>query len=255
MMLSEVQSVIHGERWSGLDLAPSVTNDDPGWILNFVSIDQNVLYRRINDIYDTLHEPLPRENFDLLLDRALTNWRPNAWGARIWTPGGRADILADFFIVTSFPATESAEEAIRRKECADNLQRLALAILLYELEHGTMPGADWAVQIAPNLGDNPEQYFSCPKNPAAEGKTTYALIQYDDITSDTVVGSLMLVELAEAVPFAEAVITVEEVLERKRWGSDHPGGAMTVHRSGTVRLIPQTIAEEELLRLLGREVE
>jgi len=271
--LSEVQSVIRGERWSGLDLASFVTlpdgtaysydiNNDPGlWVLNYVSIDQNVVYRRMNEVYDALHEPSPRARLDLLFDQALTNWRPNAWGSRIWTPGGRADILADFFITTSFPATDSAKEVIRRMECADNLQRLALAILLYELEHGEMPGENWTTQIekylgGDALGDGQEQYFSCPANPAPKGFTTYALIQYGDMASDTVAGSLMLVELAEAVPFAEAVITVDEVLERSRLGSMHTsrtGGMNVVHRSGAVLFMPQTIAEEELMRMLGRE--
>ena len=76
------------------------------------------------------------------------------------------------------------------------------------------------------------------------------------MTSDTVAGSLMLIELTEAVPFAEAVITVDEVLERSRLGSMHTsrtGGMNVVHRSGAVRSMSPTIEKEELLRMLGRE--
>jgi len=35
----------------------------------------------------------------------------------------------------------------------------------------------------------------------------------------------------------------------------HTGGANTAHRNGTVRFMAQTIAKDELLRLLGRAVE
>jgi hypothetical protein len=35
----------------------------------------------------------------------------------------------------------------------------------------------------------------------------------------------------------------------------HNGGANTAYRSGAVRFMSQTIAKEELLRLLGREEE
>jgi len=144
-----------------------------------------------------------------------------------------------------------------------------------------MPGENWAEQIQKYLGDNPAQYFSCPVNPSPQGFTTYVMVQYDD----TAIGSLMLIELPEPVPLVEAVITVDEVLalpgsrtvetiERECCGrtftvervtviesrlTAHIGilardtGANTVHRNGAVRFMLQTIAKEELLRLLGRE--
>jgi len=77
------------------------------------------------------------------------------------------------------------------------------------------------------------------------------------------------------VPFDKAVITVEEMVELCRSSIEqgesvccgqvriveravsrvkaHPNGMNVAHRNGAVRFMPQTIAKEELLWLLGRE--
>ena len=99
-----------------------------------------------------------------------------------------------------------------------------------------------------------DQYFFCPANPAPEGATTYALILYGDaVPPDR--NTMLLVELKEPVPFDKAVITVDEILERRRTGSQHVGGMCVAHRSGAVLFLNTSTKEEELLRLLGREVE
>jgi len=263
--LSEVQSIGRGaELWGGIQLAGIGTlpdgsvfsydiDNDPGlWILKFVSVDWNVVYRRLNEIFDALHDPPPRTTLDTLLDRASTNWKPNAWGLRKWAPGGRADILADFFIATTFPAADSAEEMVRRIECADNMQRLTLAILLYQHEHGKLQDENWVAQIKPYLGDGAERYFSCPSHPSPQDKTTYALVQYGEelpVNPDT----FLLVELREPVAFSEAIISADKALERKRIGSRHRGGMNAAYRSGAVRFMSEDIEEADLLHSLGQE--
>jgi len=197
---------------------------------------------------------------------------------RLLTPGGKDMLIANAFIAIFAPAVDSFEAAIRRTECAENMQRLALAILLYQIEHGKMPDEHWTMQIEKYLGENPERYFSCPANPTPQGETRYAMIQYGDATGDTVAGSLdtlLLVELPEAVPLDKAVITVDEIVEWTRGETiqetyeccgkthvvnrvinrikAHPGGINAAYRSGTVRFVSSTIEEAELLRLLGRE--
>ena len=102
----------------------------------------------------------------------------------------------------------------------------------------------------------PAKYLSCPSNPAPEGMTTYALMQYGDTSDDTVVGfhnTILLVELSEAVPLNEAVVTVDEVLARQRVGSSHPSGMNVALRRGAVRFLSSSTREDELRRLLGRE--
>jgi len=64
-----------------------------------------------------------------------------------------------------------------------------------------------------------------------KGETRYALVQY----GDTVAGSLLLVELSEAVSLDKAVITVDEVLENFKQRSllnDYNNAAF---RNGAVR--------------------
>jgi len=223
-------------------------------LFDWVSFDWNVVFRRMNEFYDGLHERSSK-----------TNLESGQFFSRIWTPGSRGTILADFVGGMLLSGIESTEEAKRRIECAGNLQRLVLAILLYQLEHGKMPGADWATQIGV-----PAKYFSCPSNPSPHGETTYALIQYDDS-----VGSLMLIELPEAVPFDKAVMTVEEMVELCRISIEqgesvccgqvriveravsrvkaHIGGMLAAHRNGAVLFQSAGTEPEELLRLLGRE--
>jgi hypothetical protein len=89
-------------------------------------------------------------------------------------------------------------------------------------------------------------------NPSPEGETSYAFVQ----CADTVGGSLntiLLVELTEPVAIDKAVITVDEVLERKRIGSLHSGSMIFALRSGAMRFLWLDGNDDELRRLLGRE--
>ena len=65
--------------------------------------------------------------------------------------------------VLSTPALQATREAYRRTNCMSNLQRIVLAMLLYEREHGTLPPAytvdadgnplhSWRVLLLPYLG-------------------------------------------------------------------------------------------------------
>ena len=219
------------------------------------SFDWNTVYRRVNEAYDTLWEQMQERLCTLGSERPL----PKNFFSQMLTPSGRGTILADYLL--DFWLTESGWEnavsAMQRRECIDNMQRLTWAILLYQCEHGKLPDENWTEQIEKYLGENVEQYFSCPSNPVPKGKTTYALVQYGD-TGGAVPGShdtILLVELLEAVPLDKAVITVDEVRERKRTGDSHPGGMCITHRSSAVRFLPSSVKKEELLRLLGHDVE
>jgi len=241
----------------------------PEWLafasLGWVSFDWNVVFRQVNEFFDALHEQSPK-----------TDLESGHFFSRTWTPSGRGTILANFVGGKLLSAIDGTEEAKRRIECTDNLQRLALAVLLYQLEHGKMPDENWATQIGV-----PATYFSCPSNPSEKGMTTYALIQYGDATADTVGGSrdtLLLIELKEAVPLDKAVIAVDEVVELFRGKGveqveseccgrvhliervvsrvkAHPGGTNVAYRSGAVQFLSATVEPGELLRLLGREEE
>ena len=127
------------------------------------------------------------------------------------------------------------------------------------------------ISVKPYLGANPEQYFSCPKHPLSEGKTSYALVQYDNTTTNNdTLDTILLIELSKAVPFDEAVVSVDDVLDKylrnetgllrqvSLWGltagdereTDLLHGAL---RSGAVRAMSSIADDEELLRLLGQD--
>jgi len=128
----------------------------------------------------------------------------------------------------------------------------------------------WTTQIEKYLGENPEQYFSCPARPSLKGETTYALVQYErepgtvSPDGDTVAGSpdtLLLVEVSVPVPLGEAVVTVDEVLELAKLLPGNRGRCRNpphdyidifADRSGAVRTLYVDRAKE-LYRALGRE--
>ena len=222
--------------------------------------DINIVYRRLNELFDALQEPPPRLKYHAILEEAETLVQragTMTWWDRfvLWMTPGHVVVetaIADMLIALVAPAITASEEAVRRSECTENMQRLALAILLYQLEHGMMPDKNWATQIEKYLGENPEQYFSCPSNPAPEEHTTYAMVQYGD-ELPTNPDTLLLVELTESVPLREAVVSVDEVLARQRVGSSHAGRMNVAYRSGAVRFVSADAEEAELLRMLGRE--
>ena len=235
----------------------------PDWLLSMCSFDMNVTYRRLNEAYDLLHDA-PAVQVDEFVRNLDVNGVKSLY--RMWTPAGRGILLADMLTALLLPAVMASEEAVRRIECTENIQRLALAILLYQHEHGTIPtptpDKNWAVQTEKYLGENPEQYFSCPTTPSPEGMTTYAMVQYSDAiideSGDTIAGSLgsiLLVELKEAVPLDKAVVSVDDVLEWKLTKYGHPGGMNVALRSGAVRFVSlyTDTSKAELRRLLGRE--
>jgi len=264
--LSIVQSLMLGEV--GFDgIAPKTISAIP------TSFNWNIIFRRLNETYDAMLVPPPREKYSAIEEEIMTEYSTK-WKVfvRALIPGSVERVMGNMFIALLCPAVDAFEESKHRSECAENMQRLALAILLYQLEHDEMPGENWVVQIEPYLAGTPAagaevpaKYFSCPSNPAPEGETTYALVQYprepgtvSPESVDTVAVSrdvLMLLELDAPVPFAEAVITVDAVRELVSRNNPHPGGMNVANRSGAVLFLSTNVEAAELLRMLGREEE
>ena len=225
------------------------------------TLNWNIIYRRMNDMYDAILQPPPQTEYAAILteiDEAsdLTPWKRLAW---MMTPYSREKAMTHMFIALMIPAVDAILEATRRTECAENMQRLVLAIKLYQLDNRTLPDGNWAEQIAKYLGENPEQYFSCPSNPSVNGETTYALVQYGDNVPEHY-EAILLVELKVPVPLDKAVITVDEVLALPKnydydWKSNpspHSDGMNTARRSGAVVFLSMGVSESELSHLLGR---
>ncbi|MDR0329039.1 MAG: DUF1559 domain-containing protein, partial [Planctomycetaceae bacterium] len=121
------------------------------------SCDWNVVYRRINELYDSLQK-LPAEEFDTIIENLH---RQNQWNFvfRAFTAKGRGYTLGNMLADTFVLAVVAINEAQRRTECTENLQRLTLALLLYEKEHGSLPEGDWREAVKPYLGDDAEKCF------------------------------------------------------------------------------------------------
>jgi len=295
--------ILEWERYNGLSFvqnfdvevhqgnkSPSEWFQAVGWNYNVLwrlfcanphSIDWNIIYLRINEMYDAIQESPPRTKLAAIEDE-INN--PSGWQflSRLLTPGGKNMLIANQFAALLWFPIDHLETGLQCSECWGNMQRLTLAILLYQLEHGEMPNENWATQIEKYLGENPEQYFSCPKNPSPKGETMYAMLRYDDVFPDTIadaLDTLLLVELAESVPFAEATMTVDEFIEfvcdrtietteyqccgrtntsdrviSSRFNA-HSGGANVAHRNGQMRFLSNEIEKAELLRMLGRKEE
>ena len=227
---------------------------DPNANLVGKLVNWNVVFRNMNEVYDAMQEPPPRKRYNAIMDNIKSlskqKWR---FFAPLLFPGGTDRVFTNLHIALLTPGVEVFDNAVWRMECVDNMQRLVLAVLLYRLENGAMPDENWAAQIKQYLGDNPEQYFSCPSNPSPEGETVYALIQYGDAVPENF-DTFLLVELKESVPFGKATITVDEILAQKRMGSQHTGMLNTAYQSGAVRWLSEHTEEKELARLLGRDM-
>ena len=151
---------------------------------------------------------------------------------------GRANWIVDSFITEFIPAIQREREARWRAECAGNMQRLTLALLLYEKDHGKLPDGDWLAAIRPYLGENADTYFRCPGSAAADNETTYVMIGGAS-------NQVLLVETHE--PQTNEPLTLESVMNVL--GSNHSGSVNVGLRNGAVRSLDKDTAPDELRKL------
>ncbi len=206
--------------------------------------NQNIIYRRTNNAFDELQGGSVRSSSVPVLPTSTE------MVFRFLTPDGRALILFDALSDLLVPAFDTFEEAVRRTECAVNLQRLTLAILFYEAEHGQFSDDNCPKHIGKYLGKEPAKYFQCPSSTISDGETKYALVKYDQ-TNESNRNTICLVELTNSVPLDKAVIPVADVRPRQGTGSSHPGGINVGLRNGSVRFVNLAGGDEELQKMLG----
>jgi len=120
------------------------------------------------------------------------------------------------------------------------MQRLTLALLLYEKDHGKLPDGDWRAAIRPYLGENADTYFRCPGSAVADNETTYVMIGGAS-------NQILLVEMRE--PQTNEQVNEPRTLESVMnvLGSNHSGGINVGLRSGAVRSMDkETFADEAI---------
>jgi hypothetical protein len=201
-MMSVIQAFAYGDS---MDWGVSAGLWGQG-IVNFMKrrdfpIDWNIVMRRANERYeqavrgDSIPRPEPHE-FEGSQSR-----------------DARSLLMGDLLTSLLIPAMRQYEEARRRAVCKENLLRIAIAMLLYEKQHGTLPPAysvdnegnplhSWRVLILPYLGydelysqirlDEPwdsahnSQFhaadvpiYQCPTTLHSSGQTIYTVIEGD----------------------------------------------------------------------------
>ncbi|MCL2006212.1 MAG: DUF1559 domain-containing protein [Planctomycetaceae bacterium] len=227
-----------------------------GW-----AVDINIAMNRLNKVYDVITNPNPVENDD-------TKWVDQIFSGTSARPinpfpllfvRSRTNKIMDSLINLLVSAMQAGREGWRRLECATNMQRLTLALLLYEKEHGTLPEGDWREAIRPYLGANADRYFQCPSHlRLAAGETNYAMIGGvpNGIDSPT---RILIAEVTQPqrlgegdgrLPFEKAQFGDRLDTDFDGLGSYHTGGMNTGFRSGGMRFVLESTEPEDLRAFL-----
>ena len=247
--LDLVQAMAHGKGLEELGLPAGI----PAWI----GLDWNVIASRVNEHYDTL----------------LTSGgcpRPSWTLKAIVSPGARSELMADIVGALLLPATDAGREATRRNVCLDRMQRITLAMLFYECDHGMLPPAhtvdangkpmhSWRVLLLSYLGqqdlldkirlnepwdsehnrrfhDEAVPFYQCPSAGLTPGRTGYSVVVGPEMPFDAGQGK----SLSEFGPKSAHMILVVERMEVACWMDptrDLPqaasgGGFNVLERSG-----------------------
>jgi hypothetical protein len=166
-------------------------------IAAYLAVDWNVVMRRVNASFDDW------ENIDHLQP-------PSLLSPGNLVIGKRSERVGDFLALYILPAVQAFREATHRLDCQGNLQRIALAMLIYERQHGRLPPAytvdasgqplhSWRVLLLPHVGegelfdklrldepwDSPHNrqfqaaapsIYRCPSTALQPGQTSYSVI-------------------------------------------------------------------------------
>lgn len=119
-------------------------------LINSVAVDWNVVLRKGNEFYDRYvaavgltdwaarEEEISQINNDV--NRLAQEFRePIRLAAGIFSPQRRSEIVASMMVSLLLPAVEAASSAQDRANAFFELERLAAAIAVYRVEHGTYP--------------------------------------------------------------------------------------------------------------------
>ncbi len=209
----EMNQIRRTERYYALDLLQAMAVGDeslsgffsewrhmerfhPGLVAYF-AFDWNVVMQRVNEHYNDWGDVLILHPPELTLQDSLMINRRSL---------GLGDLMASVLM----PAVQAWDEATFRSRCQDNLQRIVLAMLIYERRHGTLPPAytvdasgeplhSWRVLLLPYLGegqlfdklrldepwdsqhnrqfhDAAPAIYRCPSTALLPGQTSYSVI-------------------------------------------------------------------------------
>ena len=229
------------------------------------TLDINIAMARQNKVYDVLTGKSKtidgREFDDNMRETSSISLPP----LPLLFVRSRTHTIMDALSTLFIPAMQAEREASRRMECVENMQRLTLALLLYEKEHGSLPDGDWRAALMKT--GVPAQWFQCPScHGLAEDETTYAMIgNVPNAVSSP--NQILLAEVLQPqkfgegdgrLPFEKAVFWQRgfaRPLELRPkdfdgFGSAHPRCTNLGFRSGAMRAVSDTIDPDVLRTLL-----
>ncbi len=238
------------ERLNGLNVIQTLASGKTSWDdcfgyspppalrLLIAGVDWNVTARRFNELYD-----------EALTTGARSRIRPFDWRVLVSLLSKREKSrrLAEI-VFGEWNAHDAIHEAVHRNTCSHHIQRITLAMLLYEREHGALPPAwsvdakgnplhSWRVLLLPYLGhealydkihlDEPwdsehnRQFhgedmvvYRCPSDPVAgSGQTTYSVVVGPDVAFQAGQGK----RLADFGPHSDDMILLVERLGPVGW--------------------------------------
>ncbi len=236
--LSAVQYILHNEE------ATAKQSFLKRIFFTIFAVDPNIPFEQVNEMCDAIIE---KRFDDRIIEEDVSLSELDGIGNHLWrlgwTPQSRGKTLGKVLCSIFCIPADSFEKTLHREECNSRIKHLVFALLRYESEHGKLPEGDWPTAIRDYLGEDPDCYFSCPSIPAEPGKTTYALVHYEDGKRPEKLDTLLLVELKEPVPLAEATISAEEILQeaklpesQRRIGSSHFNSMNVGYRNGAVEI-------------------
>jgi uncharacterized protein DUF1559 len=161
------------------------------------TVDWNIVTRQINRHYDALPG-------NVTVAPPVWDWQA------VFSVRARSERMADTIACLVFSGGNVVQERPRRHTCVERMRHIALAMLLYECDHGALPPAfsvdtggsplhSWRVLLLPHLGqqelydkirlDEPWDsehnrqfrqeavpFYQCPSEELAAGQTAYSVV-------------------------------------------------------------------------------
>ena len=161
--LDWLQAMAHGQR-SLAEIFPGTDERFSPGIAQSLTLDWNVLMRRVNECYDDwggAGPGLPLRRDADFVEFTLTLPRFPLGNLFI---GMRSRHVADYLALYFLPRIMRWKRPVGERTCSNNLRRIALGMLLYQHEHGTLPPAytvdaegkplqSWRVLLLPYVGE------------------------------------------------------------------------------------------------------
>ncbi len=262
---TEVNDKVAVERFCSLDVIQSYAHGTLRWkddrfaahsplpYLAAIGVDWSTVAKRFSEVFEEMLAMGGRAP-----DTSLTVSRVLSFAST----GARSRYVADALHGLLDPCWNATRTLAQRSACLKQMQRITLAMLLYECDHGTLPPAwsvdsagnplhSWRVLLLPYLGrqelygrirlDQPwdSEYnrqfhgeamsiYRCPSDPAARsGQTSYSVVVGPDMPFEAGRGK----RLSDFGPYSDDMILLVERAEPVGW-------------MAPTREVQQTAAEE-----------